>query len=326
MRIEHKAIIEKAKKEGLLPMQMAAELLIHDMVLATREEMCRHEVGFRKLTEKQQDTVLNSLQDKYKAIAEIAARVIASGGTPTVPMTLKDLKIANGTLTGIVDGGEAHFNELISKVQDKSSVLIVLYPREFDAGLNAIQPDKDQKELPLDKPSKAKPGSKKSEPKPVELTEGLIGQAVEFVTSQQNGTLAGIQNQFKIDNAKGRALLAKLGELGLVGEPDERGDCKVIIQPKATAEHKAEDPVPAKHHAHDLETDDDGLTLFCDELVKRATAKVREDGKVSRGALCITFDLDDAVAQQVIDQLKVDGVVDADEQVIAEQDDSSQME
>ncbi len=298
MRIEHKAIIEKAKRDGLQPMEMAAELLVHDMVLATREEMCRFEVGFRKMTEKQQDTVLNSLQDKYKAIALTAARVIASGGAPTVPMTLKDLKIANGTLTGIVNGSEDHFNELISKVQDKSEVLLVLYPREFDAGLNAIQPEKDQKDLDLTgttqpKKGASKPKAETSAKKPIELTPGQIEQAREFVVKQQDGRLSGLQNFMKCNSDRGAALLAKLGEMGIVGPADKDGNCEIIRQPK--------EQEPASSGAL--------TSAITDELFEKARAKVVKDQEVTKGGLAVAFDLDEDGAKALMDRLEAEGVI-----------------
>ena len=330
MKYEHKANIDAANREGKSPSEIAHELLGHDLLKAMVTSISKPAVAFSKMSEQQQEAVIEDLKKELLPAISTAIGVIASNNTHTVRMKLKKMAVGtNYQITGQVDKTQDFIHELMDKTHDQSDVLIVLHERDYVQGLDGVKAEKDQKDLPLeDAPTKAKRNTKpKSEPKPVELTEGLISQAVEFVTSQQNGTLAGIQNQFKIDNAKGRALLAKLGELGLVGEPDERGDCKVIIQPKQAAEQKAEDPAPAKHHAHDLEADEDGLTLFCDELVKRATAKVREDGKVSRGALCITFDLDDAVAQQVIDQLKADGVIDESEEVIPEKAvDDSQME
>lgn len=315
MRIEHKAIIEKAKREGLQPMEMAAELLVHDMVLATREEMCRFEVGFRKMTEKQQDTVLNSLQDKYKAIALTAARVIASGGAPTVPMTLKDLKIANGTLTGIVNGGEDNFNELISKVQDKSEVLLVLYPREFDAGLNAIQPEKDQKDLDLAEASQAKKGASKpkaetSSKKEIELTPGQIEQARDFVTRQQNATHAGLQNFLKCNFDKAEALLAHLHSEGLVTEADERGN-RNLVRPGATTESPVAEPTV---NDAGLPVDSEGHVIMSDALFEKARGKVVESQEVTKGGLCVAFDLDDEVVKLLLDKLEEEGV-------ISEQDD-----
>lgn len=301
MRIEHKAIIEKAKRDGLQPMEMAAELLVHDLVLATREEMCRFEVGFRKMTEKQQDTVLNSLQDKYKAIALTAARVIASGGAPTVPMTLKDLKIANGTLTGIVNGSEDHFNELISKVQDKSEVLLVLYPREFDAGLNAIQPEKDQKDLDLaggtqPKKGDSKPKAETSAKKPIELTPGQIEQAREFVTRQQNATHAGLQNFLKCNFDKAEALLAHLQGEGLVTAADEKGNRELVRQSSVQQKNVQQFTNAAG-------------TAITDELFEKARAKVVKDQEVTKGGLAVAFDLDEDGAKALMDRLEAEGVI-----------------
>lgn len=330
MKYEHRAIIESAAREGKAPSELAKELLGHDLLKAMVTAIAKPAVTFSKMSEQQQEAVIEDLKKELLPAISTAIGVIVSQNSHAVRMKLK--KLATGPslqLTGSLDKAQDHIHELMDLASDNSDVLVILHERDYVQGLDSIKGEKDQKDLPLDKPAKAKPTSKKAEPKPVELTEGLISQAVEFVTSQQNGTLAGIQNQFKIDNAKGRALLAKLGELGLVGEPDERGDCRVIIAPRNIDQSQADQQSSdsPKYHAHDLEADDQGLTLFCTELVNRAASKVKEEGKVSRGALCITFDLDDAVAQQVIDQLKADGVIDADEQLVSPpENDDSQME
>jgi len=119
MKAEHKAVIARARKDGMQPSEIASELLLHDMVQASINQLSKHEVGFRKMPEKQQDVIIAELQAELKASALLAARLIAGASTATVEMTLKDLKVSNGQVTGVVKSTEEHYNELISKVQDK---------------------------------------------------------------------------------------------------------------------------------------------------------------------------------------------------------------
>lgn len=302
MKAEHKVIMEKAKKDGMLPMQLAAELLVHDLVEATRKQMSRYEVGYNKMTEKQQDTVLADLQDAYKGIAEIAARVIAGAGTPTIVMTLKDMKIAKAcTVTGTVEGHEKYFNELIAKAQGKSEVLLVLYERQYDEALDNIQSDKDQKSLNLGdggkgkKPAAAKPAEKK-----IELTPGLIEHAKEFVLKFQNVTVAGLQNQLKIDIDKAKALHVELEKLGILTAPDDKGERKLIRT--GTAQQGGEQSETGANAGDPLATIDD-------ETYVKVKAKVIREKRISTSFLQTEFALGEEQAEGAIARLEADGVI-----------------
>lgn len=230
MNLQQKAIIDQANKEGVLPCERDARLVVYSMVDATRKAMTKYEVGLNKMTQIQQDAVFADLEEAYKEIALIIARTLASGSTPSVPFTLKDMKIANGTVTGLVNGAEKHFNELISKVQDKSEVLIVLYPRDYADAMDGIQGEKDQRDLPIDEPD-AKPakGAKAASPrvssptsaatlakKATELPPKLLEDARSFITNQQVCTISGIQNGLKIGAVKATAVLDQMVVEGLV--------------------------------------------------------------------------------------------------------------
>lgn len=303
MNQAHKAIMEKAKKEGLLPVQLAAELLVHDMVQATRAQMSRYEVGYNKMTEKQQDAVLGELQDNYKGIAEICAQVIAGAGTPTVAATLKDLTISNGTLKLIVDGTEKHFNDLIAKVQDKSDVLIVLYEREYADALDNIQSDKDQKSLPLDgedgeKP-KAKATKRKSETEKaattaaaVVLDQAQVEKAKLFVIEHRVPTIGGIQNLLSVGFEKGKAILEELVR-------------QFVVLP---GEKENEYTMPPLENAIPV-SNGDSEPLIPEVLYDRIKVFVLDGKTVSAGAIAVTFDLDDEIAEHALDLLEAEGVI-----------------
>lgn len=301
MKSEHKAILAAAEKDGMLPMEKDAALIVHDMVQATRKQMARYEVGYNKMTEKQQDTVLAELAEAFKETALIVARMIASAGTPSISMTCKDMKISNGTLTGIVSSAEQHFNDLISKVQDKSEVLIVLYEREYSDALDNIQSDKDQRTLPLgdDAPKTKAPLSTKAkakeEDKPIEIPEGMLNQAREFVTGQQNATFGGLQNFLMIDIRKADAIFKLLEGEGVVRyEGDEKTGNYVLVRYSDVLAEEPGTPSPERNF---------------NELCALVKAKVIESGQVSVGALTVAFDASVEDIEQAIDALEMDGVV-----------------
>ncbi len=296
MSPEHRAIIALAEKEGLSPCEKDARLVVHDMVNATRKAMQKYEVGYNKMTEKQQDAVLGDLESAFKDLALTVARTIASGGTPAISMTLKDMKISNGTVTGIVDGSDANFNNLIAKVQDKSEVMVVLYERQYADAMDAIQSDKDQKSLPLEgeKPTKPKTERKGSATsaaaiakKAIEIPPKLLADAREFVTTQQNCKVSAIQNKLAIGLDKAMAVLAKLEEEGVVkfvGD-EKTGEYELVRAPKAAAAE------------------------LTPELYEKIKAKVIADQRVSIGGLAVAFDVETDLIESAIEELVADGTV-----------------
>lgn len=314
MNAQQKAVIEKAKKEGKLPSEITGEFLLHDLVQACIGQLSKHEVGFRKLTEKQQDAAIAELTDNLKESALLAARIIASAGTPTVSGTLKKIAIdAKSVLTVSVDGGEKYFNELISKTQDKSDVLIVLYERDYFDALDNIQSEKQQKSLPLagDEPSattdkkpatKGKAKSAADVAASIALDPAMMEKASKFIAEVRTPTIAGIQNVLGIGFQKAEAVLAELARLGhIVAEEDGSYSMpKAETAPKGKAKDKAADP----------------LISSLDEATYEAIkAGVIEKQSVAMIAITIKHGVTDEVAEEAIDRLEMELVVSPEDEM-----------
>lgn len=263
----------------------------------------------RKMSEKQQDAVLASLQDTLKQTALTIARIIAGAGTSTVEMTLKDLKVSNGTVTGIVKSSEEHFNDLISKVQDKSDVLIVLYERDYFDALDNIQSEKDQKSLPLDeeKPAK-KPAAKKSAKTgasvadtaaAIALDPAMMEKASKFIADVRTPTIAGIQNVLSIGFQKAEAVLAELARKGeIVAEEDGS-----YSMPKVLGK-----TIPAT-----TEPAGDLITELTEEVYQAIKTGVIEKQSVAMIAITIKHGVSDEVAEEAIDRLEMEDVISAED-------------
>lgn len=320
MNLEQKAIIEAAEKEGVLPMEKSARLVVHGMVKAARAQMARYEVGYNKMTEKQQDAVLADLESAFTELAQIVARTIASGGTPSVIMTLKSMKIdAKSQITGTVEGNEKHFNDLIAKAQDKSEVVLVLYERQFADAMDDIQSDKDQKSLPLDgdKPEK-KPRAKKDEKKPLDIPPKQLEDARDFVLIQQNASIKGLQNLLKCGFERADAILKVLAEEGhveFVGT-DQNGQYELVRKSPVDKILEESGPVATPENSNpaggvSFETADE----LTDDLFEKIKAKVIADQSVSTGALSITFDCEFEVAEAAVKRLEEEGVISAEDEL-----------
>lgn len=322
MNAEQRAIIALAEKEGVSPIEKDARLIVHGMVNATRDQMRKYQVGYDKMGEQQQDCVIADLTAAYNDLAITIARALASAGTPFVIATCKKLEVSNGNFTAIIKSDQDHYNDLISKVQDKGEVVIALYERQFRDGMDDIKADKDQKSLPLDaepseKPEKkprASSGSATSAgalaKKAIELPPKLIEDARAFIIKNQVAKVSSLQNYLKINMGKAEALQKLFESEGLIEfiGTDASGEYE-IVRKSAPTEEASESGAGVEESADLAPTDDEPVTELTDEIYAKIKAKVLETGKVSVGALSITFSLDDEIVEQAIDRLELEGVV-----------------
>ena len=313
MHYEHKAIIDAANRDGKLPMEVAKELLAHDILKAMVTSISGHAVAFAKMSQQQQDSVIADMQHDLSTAIDTGVRVIASQNTRTVRMKLKSVAIGKKwKIVGEAEGDEEFLHELADRTQDQSDVLVVLYERDYLQGLDAIQGEKDQKALPLDQTSasdakeKPKRAAKKEQgtqsaesiaAKIIELPPALVEQAEEFVRRNHTATNAGIQNQFKCNFDKSEAILAALEDRGVVTAPDAKGNRELVrSKPEATAEPEEVaqiEQIPAPYA----------------NLYEAAKAKVIKDQSVSVGGLAVAFDLTEEHAATLIDDLEMHGVI-----------------
>ena len=311
MKYEHKAIIDAANREGRAPSEIAKELLGHDLLKAMVTAISKPAVAFSKMTEQQQEALIDELKTELVPAVAVAIGVIVSQNTHTVRMKLKKMAVGtNYQITGQVDKTQDFIHELMDKTHDQSDVLIVLHERDYLQGFDAIKGEKDQKPLPLegeqDKKSSKKASAKKDGPqsaaaiaaKVIELPPALIDQAQEFVRNAQTATTAGIQNQFKCNFDKGEAILAALELRGIVTAPDDKGN-RDLVRPKPEAKAEAK-----QDSAEELAPE-----LSPAELYQKVKAKVIADQEVSMGGLAVAFDLTDEQASDFIDRLELEGVI-----------------
>lgn len=312
MNAQQRAVVAAAKKDGLSPMEIAAELMNHDITEVVLGLMRKREVAFNKLSEKDQDAVIAEVGSELKKITATAARVINSQGIEAVRATMKSLKI-DGKLTAtmVIDGDEPNRHVLTDKTHDKSDILIVLYPNNYSEGMSAHQGEKDQKELELpdsDKPAR-KPRAKKAadEPKAIDIPKKFLDDARDFVTIQQNCTVAGLQNQMRCGYEKAVATLDLLCNEGLVTRTGEApNDAFELVREKPAAE-----PAPK---------DADGLPTHYGELTY---SEVQQTVVLHAKAFYLPwlsdrFKIEGEQAEHLALRLLDDGVIEAEQSVEVE--------
>jgi DNA segregation ATPase FtsK/SpoIIIE-like protein len=325
MKYEHKAIVDAAAREGKTPAELAKELLGHDLLKAMVTSISKPAVAFSKMSQQQQESVIEDLKKEMAPAVATAIEVICSQSTHTIRMTLKKMAVGKDyQITGTVNKAQDFIHELMDKTHDQSDVLIVLHERDYMQGMDVIKGEKDQKALPLEgEADGGKPKGKasaKGDPaaKVIELPPALIDQAEAFVRNIQTATHAGVQNQFKINFEKAEALLQALEDRGVITEKDKDGNRALVrvkaAAPAAEATTEAEataetEETPDQHALAPLPCGADGLPIMSTALFELAKAKVIKDQTVSAGGLAVAFDLTDPVAADLIDRLELEGVI-----------------
>lgn len=323
MNSEQRAIIALAEKEGVSPIEKDTRLIVHGMVNATRDQMRKHQVGYDKMGQAQQDCVLAELTEAYEELAITIARALASASTPFVIATCKKLEVSNGNFTATIKSDQAHYNDLISKVQDKGEVVIALYERQFRDGMDDIQSDKDQKSLPLDAEPEQKPEKKPRAAsgakaaggiaKTIELPPKLVEDARAFIIVQQNCKASALQNFLKCNFGKAEALQKLFESEGLIEfvGTDASGDYELVRKSAPTDEANESGKVPSE--SDDLApAGEEPITELTDDLYDRIVAKTTEKGQATAGALAVTFDISFEIAEQAFDRMELEGVIDAE--------------
>lgn len=149
MKTEHKAIIERAKRANLPPSYLAHELMVHDLVNAGLFELKNLHSPYGKLNEGQQQEVIDRLTEAAEDAVHNAIAIISSRNVSTIEVTMKEVKFNSKqlTLTSIVDAKDPNRHDLIDSAGH--ICLLVMAPDDYSEGLDFIQPDRDQRDLPL---------------------------------------------------------------------------------------------------------------------------------------------------------------------------------
>ena len=149
MKTEHRDIIERAKLAGFEPSMLAHELLVHDLVNMVLFEVKNIHSPWSKLNEGCQQEVIDRATKSATEAAHTAINIISSRNVEVVEVKVIDAKFKEKaiTITANIDVNDPNGGAL-AKVPGKMCLLVVA-PTDYDEGLDFIQPDRDQKDLPL---------------------------------------------------------------------------------------------------------------------------------------------------------------------------------
>ncbi|CAM4030828.1 hypothetical protein [Ectopseudomonas alcaliphila] len=229
MKIAHRAIIERAESEGLFPAEMASELLEHDLVQLTIDQLKGQTAVYGSLSEQGQQEVIERVTLAVKDAVKMAIRIIAANGVAAVPVDVKRVQVDEKklTVTLSVDGKDPRKHDLVDSAG--RLCMLVMAPDEYGEGLDGIKPDRDQHELPLSAAELAagmglKPSGSDEEEQEAgsgTLLDDLNAITLDEVTqlvrkSGDSIDLTFLQQHLAVDSSKATSLLFQLVEQGVI--------------------------------------------------------------------------------------------------------------
>ncbi|MBD8493865.1 DNA translocase FtsK [Pseudomonas syringae] len=235
MKAEHKEAIDRARMHGVLPSVLANELMVHDLVDASLFELRNIKAPYSKLNEGQQQEVIDRITEKVKDVVQTAVAIISSRNVITIPCKMKQIQVTEKTLTvtSLVDAKDPSRHGLTDSAGHLC--LLVLAPDDYAEGLDFIQPDRDQSDLPLHVSELTGSLFERSEAQaqPATLEEdALYEKAVDFIVKSQRATISSIQRELKISHDRAARIIDALELAGMVSPIDHTGDRVVLVQEK----------------------------------------------------------------------------------------------
>lgn len=242
MNMEHKAIIDRAKLAGVEPSYLAHELLVHDLVNAGLFELKNLHSPYGKLNEGQQQEVIDRLTEAAEKAAHNAISIISSRNVSTIEVTMKEVKFNSKqlTLTSIVDAKDPNRHDLIDSAG--RICLLVMAPDDYADGLDFIQPDRDQRDLPLHSSEltgnlfdqrRSGPDEPDGEQETVFVghdQDPLYSEAVAFVLDTRRPSISAVQRHLKVGYNRAARMLGWMEAQGIVSPVDSNGGREVLLQ------------------------------------------------------------------------------------------------
>lgn len=240
MKTEHRDIIERARLAGLPPSYLAHELLVHDLVEAGLFELKNLHSPYGKLNEGQQQEVIDRLTEAAEKAVHNAISIISSRNVSTIEVTMKEVKFNSKqlTLTSIVDAKDPNRHDLIDSAG--RICLLVMAPDDYNEGLDFIQPDRDQPDLPLhvsDLTGSLFPagGAGADEPDGEDVFVGhdqdpLYAEAVQHVIETQRASISAVQRHLKVGYNRAARMIEWMESQGIVTQMNSNGSREVLTQ------------------------------------------------------------------------------------------------
>lgn len=251
MKTEHFEAIERAKMHGVMPSVLAHQLLVRDLVEAAMFEWQNIAAPFNKLNEGQRQEVTDRVTEKVTEAVYTAVGIISSRSVDTIPLTVADAKFKakSITVTATIDAQDPNRHGLID-VAGKLC-LLVLAPNDYAEGLDSLQVERDQRDLPLHVSdltgslfASGGAGADDLASYDDNVPEGedpLYSDAVVFVIESRRPSISAVQRKFKIGYNRAARILEGMEQTGIVSAMNSNGT-REVLRPVLTKPIGADEP------------------------------------------------------------------------------------
>lgn len=295
MKLTHRSIIDRARNMGVLPSELAHELLVHDLVDTTINELRTLKAPYSSLNEATQQEVINRVTKAVQDAVLVAVRVISTRDVEHVQVEMKSIKVEAKTLTitAKVDAHEPSKHALTDSAG--KLCLLVMAPNDYEAAMDDIVPDRDQKDLPLPVGDILDGMGHGGDDDSPEGDDPLYPDVVRVVSETRRASISAIQRKFGIGYNRAGRLIERMEADGLITAPDSHGGRDVLMPPPAG--HNAE---PEPLHSPEEQAED---------LYQQILADLKETGHTSAQWLQMRFAVGQEQAEALIQRLLDEGVI-----------------
>lgn len=295
MKLTHHSIIDRARNMGMLPSELAHELLVHDLVDTTINELRTLKAPYSSLNEATQQEVINRVAKAVQDAVLVAVRVISTRDVEHVQVEMKSIKVEAKTLTitAKVDAHEPSKHALTDSAG--KLCLLVMAPNDYEDAMDDITPDRDQKDLPLPVGDILDGMGHGGDDDSPDGDDPLYPDVVRVVSETRRASISAIQRKFAIGYNRAGRLIERMQADGLITAPDISGGRDVLMP--APAGHNAE---PEPLHSPEEQAED---------LYQQALAITLEDGRGSAGWLQMRLAIGQDQADALIQRLRDAGVI-----------------
>lgn len=295
MKLTHRSIIDRARNMGVLPSELAHELLVHDLVDTTINELRTLKAPYSSLNEATQQEVINRVTKAVQEAVLVAVRVISTRDVEHVQVEMKSIKVEAKTLTitAKVDAHEPSKHALTDSAG--KLCLLVMAPNDYEDAIDDITPDRDQKEMPLQVGDILDGMGHGGDDDSPEGDDPLYPDVVRVVSETRRASISAIQRKFGIGYNRAGRLIERMEADELITAPDSHGGRDVLMPPPAG--HNAE---PDPLHSPEEQAED---------LYQQALAIVEEEGHIDIGWLQMRLAVGQDQAAELIKRLQDTGVI-----------------
>lgn len=208
--------------------EIAKETMAGDLIAATIDELKAAPNVWQKMSQKQQQEVIERVTNRVQHNISQAVSIMASEARPVIRAKLAQVTVKDELKAVVlVSKHHPHRHEFIDS-SSQEILVVLLNTEQFFGGVGELQADPDQPELRLEEKSEeleTEPGEEEIKAEEDEF----LKRAVEFVIGSKKASISALQRALKIGYNRSARLMEELQYRGIVSPPDHAGLRTVVV-------------------------------------------------------------------------------------------------